>query len=287
LNNPNIFRCLNCNLIPQILINEYNQEAEVICDNAYHDKTHHNITNYKDFRLNSLNHSINDNIFCNFCNKSLNQLSSNNMIYYCPLCELFFCSDDELIHKKQKHQNNAEIKNSYKSIYNKNNTENKDILTRRRSSISKKISNNTENNSGRRFSFRNSISRELLDNKKILEVKELLCQDDKEKDIKNLYSNLKKIPIYLMDTYCYIHDEIFNSYCHDCHKNICVICKNNEHKNHYIENFSEILLNEEELNKKKLELNIVKDNLSKINDYFSALIEAIKCRFEKLYKYKY
>ena len=72
LNNPNIFRCLNCNLIPQILINEYNQEVEVICDNAYHDKTHHNITNYKDFRLNSLNHSINDNIFCNYCNKSLN-----------------------------------------------------------------------------------------------------------------------------------------------------------------------------------------------------------------------
>ena len=36
----------------------------------------------------------------------------------------------------------------------------------------------------------------------------------------------------------------------------------------------------------KVKENMLKENLSKISEYFMALIEAIKCRFEKLYKAK-
>ena len=281
INNPNIYRCLKCHLIPQILINEYNQEIEVFCENSFH----HNITNYKDFKLNNFSHSFNDNIFCNYCNKTLNQLSSNNMIYYCHLCETYYCSNDELTHKNQKHQNNLKIKDYYKSIYDNNNQINLEGLTRTRS-VGKKTNNsrNSISATGRRLSFRSNLPRDKIDNNKKIETKELIPQEDKEN--KNINLNIKKFPIYLMDTYCSKHDEILNSYCHNCHKNICNICQNKEHENHFIENFNEIFLNEEEVNKKKIELNIVKDNLSKINDYFTALIEAIKCRFEKLYKLK-
>jgi hypothetical protein len=95
-----------------------------------------------------------------------------------------------------------------------------------------------------------------------------------------------KIPIYLLDTFCIYHDETYNSYCHNCQKNICNKCKEKDHMNHLIINFEDIMLNDVELSKKKLELNMLKENLSKISEYFMALIEAIKCRFEKLYKAK-
>ena len=34
--------------------------------------------------------------------KSLPNSKSNDMIYFCPKCHLFFCSNDENIHIKQK-----------------------------------------------------------------------------------------------------------------------------------------------------------------------------------------
>ena len=297
LNNPNVYRCLKCNLIPKININEYNQEIEVICDHSYYNNLHHNIINYKNFQIKSLNHSFKDNIFCSYCNKSLNQLNNEDMIYYCKICNLYYCSNDELNHKNHKHQNDINIKTNYKSIFNnnKNNKINNEPL-RRRGSIGK-INSNINNiiniSSTRRLSFKNnSIRRIKEENKEIInnENNENKENENNKNNNKNINSekiiNIKKFPIYLMDTYCFIHDEIFNSYCHSCHKNICHICQIKEHERHNIENFDDIFLNEEELSKKKLEISIVKENLLKINDYFIALIEAIKCRFEKLYKFK-
>ena len=155
----------------------------------------------------------------------------------------------------------------------------------KRSSITKKNFNTNKNfsnfNSTRRLSFKNKVLRNNLYTK-IKESKGLLNQEDKKEnkddDLKNL--------IYLIDTYCFIHDEINYCYCHDCHKNLCHICQNNEHEKHLIESFDDILLNDEELDIKKNEIKTIKDNLIKINDYFIALIEAIKCKFEKLYKAK-
>ena len=291
LKNINIFRCLKCNLIPKILINEYNQEIEVLCNDSYCNNIHNNIAPYNTFQIKSLNHSIKDNIFCSYCNKSLSQLSSDNMLYYCSLCSKYYCSHDENNHINQMHKFSTELKKNYKSILDENNNINLEPLTRR-GSIGKKDRNKNNNSIPayeRRLSFRNNSSRLKIENK----IKELKENKDTTNNTTNteIKENNKKlenikIPIYLIDTYCFVHNKLFNSYCHDCNKNICNICEKNEHINHYIEYFEKIFLNENEIKSKKSELNQVKDNLLKINDYFQALIEAIKCKFEKLYKAK-
>ena len=108
-NNEDIYRCLKCNSIPKILFNESNQEIEVFCDNSRINNFHHNITSYQNFQTKSLDHSLYENTFCYFCNKSLNKLETNDMIYFCPLCQFFFCSKDQNVHLKQKHQNEIDI----------------------------------------------------------------------------------------------------------------------------------------------------------------------------------
>ena len=271
-NNEDIYRCLKCNSIPKILFNESNQEIEVFCDNSRINNFHHNITSYQNFQTKSLDHSLYENTFCYFCNKSLNKLETNDMIYFCPLCQFFFCSKDQNVHLKQKHQNEIDIKNIYKSSLEKK-------IVKRRGSVeidtSKKLNQNIVN-SARKLSFKNNSRKPEL--KKV---------ENKPQEIKTIIQKeMIKIPIYLLDTFCIYHDETYNSYCHNCQKNICNKCKEKDHMNHLIINFEDIMLNDVELSKKKLELNMLKENLSKISEYFMALIEAIKCRFEKLYKAK-
>ena len=273
-NKEDIYRCLKCNSVPKIFFNENNQEIEVFCDYSHKNNSHHNITSYQNFQTKSLDHSLYENTFCYFCNKSLSKLESNDMIYFCPLCQFFFCSKDEDIHLKQKHQNKIDIKNVYKSILEKKNKTGRVSIEL---DISKK-SNSNQTNSSRRLYLKNNLGVGKPELKKI---------ENKSQEIKKIpQEDIVKIPIYLLDTFCSSHDEIYNSYCHYCHKNICNLCKEKEHKNHFTINFEDILLKDEELNKKKLELNKIKENLSKINEYFIALIEAIKCRFERIYKAK-
>ena len=271
-NNEDIYRCLKCNSIPKIIFNESNQEIEVFCDNSRINNFHHNITSYQNFQTKSLDHSLYENTFCYFCNKSLNKLETNDMIYFCPLCQFFFCSKDQNVHLKQKHQNEIDVKNIYKSSLEKK-------IVKRRGSVeidtSKKLNQNIVN-SARKLSFKNNSRKPEL--KKV---------ENKPQEIKTIaQKEMVKIPIYLLDTFCIYHDETYNSYCHNCQKNICNKCKEKDHMNHLIINFEDIMLNDVELSKKKLELNMLKENLSKISEYFMALIEAIKCRFEKLYKAK-
>jgi len=288
--NPNVYRCLKCNLIPKIFINEYNQEIEVFCGHSTLGDFHHNKTTYQTFQIKSSNHQINENISCYYCKKILNQLSSKQMLYYCFLCKLYYCSDDELTHIEHKHQSNEEIKNKYKSIYEREKEFMNYEMVRRRSSIGRNIGkiikNNTNNILTPKPSIKKSFSKGRLDPIK-KDKKEPIIQKEISKDKTIVTKHYNKLPIYLIDTYCPIHEDIFSSYCHNCHKNICLNClKENEHENHHIDHFDEIFLNEDELNKKKSELTTVKDNLLKINDYFNALIEAIKCKFERLYKSK-
>ena len=270
-----IYRCLKCNLIPKIIFNEYNQEIEVLCDHSKSDKTHHNFISYQNFQSKSLDHPLNEKISCYFCYKSLNKLDPEDMIYYCPLCELYFCSKDENVHRAQKHQNEIDIKNKYKSIFEKK-------ITKKRMSVELDIGKKIKNENGvhnRKLSLKNNMGIGKQDLKKNENKNNDLTKNDVQKE-------LIKIPIYLIDNFCSIHDEIYNSYCHSCNKNICSICKTKSHENHIIENFEDIMITEDELNKKKIELDLVKDNLSKINEYFVALLEAIKCKFEKIYKAK-
>ena len=291
---PNVYRCLKCNFIPKIFINEYSQEIEVFCGHSTLTDFHHNKTTYKTFQIKSSNHPINENNACYYCKKVLNQLSSGQTLYYCFVCKLFFCSDDELTHIEHKHKYDEELKKIYKSIYEREKEIMNYEMVRRRSSIGRNTGKIIKKNSNNLLApgplIKKSFSKGKLDLVK-KDKKEEINQKEISKD-KTINSNTEtkhynKLPIYLMDTYCPIHEDIFSSYCHNCHKNICLNClKENGHENHHIDHFEEIFLNQDELNKKKLELSTVKDNLLKINDYFVALIEAIKCKFERIYKSK-
>ena len=271
-NTQDIYRCLKCNSIPKILFNENNQEIEILCDNFHTNISHYNIISYQNFQTKSVMNSLYENTFCYFCNKTLNKLEQNEMIYYCPICQFYFCSQDEKIHIKEKHQNENNIKDKYKLIISqKTNSKKKD---NNELELYKKSNSQIFNG---KSSLRGSFKQDLRKSMNKIQDEKATSQKKKE---------LIKIPIYLLDTFCKCHDEIFNSYCYTCNKNICNRCIIGKHKGHNIENFENIMPNEEEINKKKSQLNLIKDNLSKINDYFTALIEAIKCRFERLYKAK-
>ena len=275
--NEDIYRCLKCNSIPKIFFHENNQEIEVLCDHSNLNDTHHNIISYQNFQTKILDKSLYENTICYFCNKTLNKLEHNEMIYYCPLCKFWFCSKDENLHIKHKHQNEFDIKNKYKNIITPKNN-------RRRNSIEfdmNKKQNLNNHPANKRLSLKSNLAfgKQDLKESKESETKSI---DNKEIPKKQLI----KIPIYLLDIFCKTHYEKYNSYCYTCHKNICNLCQKERHKDHNIENFDNIMPDQVELNKKKIELQMIKENLSKINEYFIALIEAIKCRFERLYKAK-
>ena len=301
--NSNIYRCLKCRLIPNIILNEYNQEIETYCDNSYNDETHHNITTYSNFQELSLNHPIdNSNISCFYCNKVINELSQEDTIYYCPICNIYFCTEDEELHKNQRHKNYDNLKAKYLELFRnkikiintkKNNNLNAPSQNKKTKTLSKQMStplllkknnNKKESNQKSKTNIKKLSKEKNAGNKSITNNinsnNSFISEKKKEKN-----KNFNKIQIYLIDSYCNSHNEIYKSYCFNCHKNICEICED-YHLNHYTINFEEILLDNEELNEKKNELNKAKEDLIKLNDYFRALIEAIKCKFERLFNIK-
>ena len=284
-NNSNIYRCLKCRLIPDILINESNQEIEIICDHSYEDYLHHNITTYSNFIEQSLNHPIdNNNIFCAFCQKYANEFPDDKNIFFCQKCDDYFCSDDEEKHRNLMHKIEENIKNKYLNISknkikekatNKKNT--KLMMTPMRNKLNKTM---TKQNTTPNLSKKT--------NNKIIPKKS--NNDDNAKTSENFHTtennkNSKELPFYLIDSYCGIHKEVFKFYCFNCHQNFCELCSN-YHINHSFIKFDDILLSNDELNSKKKELNKAKEDLIKLNEYFSALIEAIKCKFERLFNIK-
>ena len=284
-NNSNIYRCLKCRLIPDILINESNQEIEIICDHSYEDYLHHNITTYSNFIEQSLNHPIdNNNIFCAFCQKYANEFPDDKNIFFCQKCDDYFCSDDEEKHRNLMHKIEENIKNKYLNISknkikekatNKKNT--KLMMTPMRNKLNKTM---TKQNTTPNLSKKT--------NNKIIPKKS--NNDDNAKTSENFHNtennkNSKELPFYLIDSYCGTHKEVFKFYCFNCHQNFCELCSS-YHINHSFIKFDDILLSNDELNSKKKELNKAKEDLIKLNEYFSALIEAIKCKFERLFNIK-
>ena len=291
-NNSNIFRCLKCKLIPDILINESRQEIDIFCDHSYKDNMHYNITTYPNFIEQSLNHPIdNNNTFCIYCQKYANELSDDKNIFFCQKCDIYFCSDDEEIHKNLMHNNQNNIKEKYLNISktkikskNTNKKNDSKMMTPTRSKFNKVL-----------FKQNTTPSLSKKTNNKIIIKKQNSNERNKNEKNSNTKSNTNntnniknknyKLPFYLIDSHCGYHEDIFKFYCFDCHTNLCDIC-HKTHINHSLINFDDILLSDEELNKKKIELNKAKDDLVKLNDYFSALIEAIKCKFERLFNIK-
>ena len=286
-NNSNIYRCLKCRLIPDILINESNQEIEIICDHSYEDYLHHNITSYSNFIEQSLNHPIdNNNVFCLFCQKYANEFSDEKNIFFCQKCDIYFCSDDEEKHKNLIHKTEENIKEKYLNI-SKNKIKEKNINKKN----SKLMMTPTRNKLNKTLAKQNTtpcLSKKT--NNKIIQ-KNSNNNKDANKSSENFHinennnKNYKAFPFYLIDSYCGKHNEVFKFYCFNCHQNFCELCSN-YHMNHSFVKFDDILLSNDELNSKKKELNKAKEDLIKLNEYFSALIEAIKCKFERLFNIK-
>ena len=280
--NNRIYRCLNCKLIPKIIINEFSKEISINCDCGI--STHNNIINYKTFEENSLNH--NNNPQCDYCNKKINEISQDEILYYCIKCDSYFCTKDEQLHFNQSHnQKENTIKNKYKNLI-------KEKKQKKVTEEPKKIRKLEKNYSTPRLTIKKDIGdKNNLQKKSKNEKKENINKNndetlDKDKKLDNEKKCNSKIPVYLIDTYCILHDSIFNSYCHTCKKNICDICKTTLHKKHEIQLFDDILINDEILKQIKSELKIANENLSNLNGYFMSLIERIKCRFLKLYNAK-
>ena len=279
----NVYRCLNCKLIPKIIINEFSKEVLINCDCGI--STHNNIVNYKAFEEKSLNHNSN-NSQCDYCNKKINELPQNEILYYCMKCDNYFCSIDEQLHFNQNHNQKENItKNKYKNLI-------KEKITKKVTEEPKKMKKNftapkltvkkeiADKNNSKKSKIEKNENEDKNTNKNNDEIL------DKVKELNNENHNKYKIPVYLIDTCCLLHDHIFNSYCHTCKKNVCDICKISSHQNHEIQSFDDIFINEETLNQKKSELKIVNENLTKLNDYFISLIEEIKSKFLKLYNLK-
>jgi len=277
--NNNVYRCLKCKLIPNIIINEFNQEIEIFCDKSFHDQSHHNITTYSNFQDLSLNHPIDgNNVFCHYCNKAINELTEGKTIYYCCLCDIYYCTEDEELHKNEKHKNKEEIKEKYLQMLNKKNN---------------KIASSSHNTKAKTLIKQKSTPLLLKDtnnNKKSKNGNKIITNNiiNDEKNDKNEKKKIKddnKIQIFLMDSFCANHFHLFKYYCYNCHRNICDLCEN-QHLHHNKIKLEDILLEEDELIEKKNKLSKEKEELIKINDCFNALIEAIKRKFERLYSIK-
>ena len=288
-NNSNIFRCLKCKLIPDILINELNQEIEIICDRSYQNNLHHNISTYSNFIEQSLNHPIDsNNIFCSFCEKYANEFSDENVIYFCHKCDTYFCSEDEEKHKSLMHKKEENIKGEYLNIFK--NKKKEKSLNRNNSKLM--INTPMKNKNNKKLSRQNTtphLSRKQTNNKIIPKKLNYNDNNNKNSENSNLNSNINKknysLPFYLIDSFCGNHYEVFKFYCLNCHNNFCEQCLK-DHINHPFIKFDDILLSDDELNSKKNELNKAKEDLIKLNQYFTALIEAIKCKFERLLNIK-
>ena len=275
--NSNIYRCLKCRLIPNIIFNEYNQEIEIFCDKSFYDQSHHNITTYSNFQDLSLNHPIDsNNVFCYYCNKAIKDLPEGKTIYYCCLCDIYYCTEDEELHKNERHKYKEEIKKKYLKIFNKKkkiinsssqNTKKKTVIKQKSKSLLKDINNNNKKSKSK---------------KGIKIINNIIINEKKEK---RKIKNENKVQIFLMDSFCANHYQIFKYYCYNCHRNICDLCES-EHEYHNKIKLEDILLEEDELIEKKNKLNKEKEELIKIYDYFYVLMEEIKRKFDKLYNIK-
>ena len=299
--NSNIYRCLKCRLIPNIIINEYNQEVEAFCDKSFCDKSHHNITTYSNFHELSLNHPI-DNIStpCYYCNKVINELPQGQIMYNCSTCDIYFCAEDEETHNNDRHKNEENKKLQYLQISNNKNKPNnkKDIKDtslqkKKNKKFNKQMS--SPNISKKKYS-KSSTSKTKKDVKKLNRENKnkinIISINNNTNDVippdkneKNKINNFNKIQIYLIDSNCDIHNEIYNAYCFNCHQNICWLCEKG-HIDHNTIKFEEIFLEDEKLIEKKNELNKAKEELAKINDCFNALMEEIKTKYETLFNIK-
>ena len=74
----------------------------------------------------------------------------------------------------------------------------------------------------------------------------------------------------------HIHNELFNSYCKNCKKDICLLCES-EHGGHNIIYYSKIITNKED---KLKELEKLRKNLDKLQKDVNDIINSLNKFFE-------
>ena len=289
LNNSNVYRCLCCSKIPIININEFNHQIETICNcnvNFYNNnKNNKFVSSYKYFEENSLDHPLDMNISCKYCKKTIDQLSKENLeLNFCPICNDIICSKHELFHKNQKHKTIKELKDKYKTLSmskNKKLKGKKPAIKKKFQPMFKRSRTPKKADMHKAASTRKNAPVTLRGNKYGAKVasdkKDNVPLMDNNEEIKILEE--EKIPIYLNDSCCIKHKQIFNSYCYNCLKNICTTCEENEHKAHKIVNLKTLMMEEDKLINIKEALDNDMKNLNIINDYFDKLIERIKDQY--------
>ena len=307
LNNSNVYRCLFCYNIPIISLNEFNHQIETYC-NSCNSKNRDNyfISSYKNFEDKSLNHPINNDISCISCNKNIDELLKENItLNFCNICNEIICSKDELIHKNERHLNDNELKDKYKNLLinkkkeeknktfkSKNSSDFKSNLstpskphatTSKKNPTSKGKQENDENKNNNVKKNTTYTGNRNVNKKANVKKKNTTNNNEEKANVNTITTKGEKLPLYLIDSCCIEHGEIFNSYCYDCFKNICTICEEKEHKNHNVENLDKIMIDDEKLLSIKQSVEEDINDLNNINKYFNQLIEKIKEQFLYFY----
>ena len=89
----------------------------------------------------------------------------------------------------------------------------------------------------------------------------LICQKNMCPICKNAHDKTHKIIDYdEKDFICNLHYDLYNSFCNQCNKNICLLCEK-DHKEHKILSFSEIIPETQKINDNMKELKIIIDKV--------------------------
>ena len=311
-NNNNIYRCLYCYEIPIININEFNHQIEISCKCNKYNTNNFSYKYFEEKSLDHPIDSNICCIYCKKSMNELN--NDNIYLKFCNICNDVVCSKDELMHRNERHSNNNELKEKYKNLFvnkpdkNKNKTSgNKNkLLTPSKTSATLKKKNQTPKkdkdkereekdkdkkqkdgkntskssrknlalSSGKKSSNKNNKENKNNEGSDTKDNKTEKNEEKKENDEKKNKINEEKLPLLLNDSCCIEHGQVYNSYCHECLKNICVICEEKEHNNHNKENLT--LENEKLLLNLKQSLEKDINDLNNFNNYFNELIEKIK-----------
>ena len=107
----------------------------------------------------------------------------------------------------------------------------------------------------------------------------------------------KIINVFQKNTICLLHDNKYIKYCLNCKLNLCQLCDNNNHKNHYIELFKDIYPSKEDidifkkvnslLNNKKKENEWSKDQEPKLKKYIEIKSLLVNSFNEYISNYNY
>ena len=99
----------------------------------------------------------------------------------------------------------------------------------------------------------------------------------------NNNSNNKKIvtPIYLIDSYCFSHDNVAKYYCMNCNQYTCETCFRNEHENHHFKYYKKEII-DELIKEKKQFIEREKTCYKFVQTCFNDCMKTLQKKFDEL-----